>query len=491
MPNRQALIDKLAAAVMFPMSVFSTFTGNPCNGCCPGMHDSAHNHPPPVLQFVLDTGGMCQSLGGSHCIISGFLIWDVELEVGYSVVPGPVCFPAPGRPCPQCASDPCPDFILYSATCRYVYCCGGSFDSTHTCVGGTLLICDYQSNDNLGNRTTTCDGMTVTCVQEQVPCATITYTCTDGGGAPPDHNSYTCKPSPSLVPYTCVDHRCMCTCSYRVAVFDDGTVITSAADLSSASGLILGANGIIGMECHAGRLIDTPDRWRCHNYSLTASDFVVSVARVDSVGHLDLSRLAPHDEACTTCMFNCQQCNPAPVDVDCSTCTPFGVGCDPKGSVAACDALYGANQWFDCRPYDPDLTCDNVCGVPPKPGCCVPVVFPQPMFALTVDCFNHGDEILGCSPCYYCDPERADCTETGDAGTEPSLWGNKKRPCKPCSYNDVSVFGVVKDRRNCPGATDCVTYPSCPDCATFGGCNPSFDITLYGPCGSKIHIFAP
>ena len=68
-------------------------TGNPCNCCCPGMHDSTHNHPPPILQFLLDMGGNCDG-----CVLSGYLIWIVGDPLNK-----PSCFPGPGMPCPQCA----------------------------------------------------------------------------------------------------------------------------------------------------------------------------------------------------------------------------------------------------------------------------------------------------------------------------------------------------------------------------------------------------
>ena len=410
-----------------------TKTGQPCDGVCPGMHDSSHNHPPPVLQFVFNGGDLCPS-----CTFGGYLMWDTGSPFN---IRG--CFGT----CPTCDVATAP---------------GGA------CAPVTLTRTD-------------CNGNTVNC-------GTITYTCTDTGTPP--HNSFTCIPTPVFPPYNCVDLRCNCACQYFLAVNEDGTIATSPTYDGTT---ILGVNHAITFGNGQGTLQDHLTRWKCSKYSRTVEDFVAQIDRTA------FSTLIPSNTACLTCVCACHSCNPTDCVVaspDYCTNKPALNDCTPQGSIAACDTLYGRANWLDCRPIC--LAGPASCNMSYPPSgtgetCWTGGDFFSLPWAFQVDCLANPDSVIGCNPCPYCNPEADDCLETGDTGSEGFLKQNQKDPCNPCAQNRFSNFGVYKvpNSPNCVGVTNCATEPSCPDCASFPDCNRAFDITLYGPCGSYLHIFAP
>lgn len=215
--------------------------------------------------------------------------------------------------------------------------------------------------------------------------------------------------------------------------------------------------GGIGFGCQLGAIQDSLTRWKCNKYSLTVSDFTAAVARA----------ALPLWCGIESCSDTCQPCDPHTTD---------------------CDAVYGRHGWEDSRPYCglsiPE--CDIIYG----PGEWTPVP-PSPFIGFTVDCLSNPDSIHGCSPCPYCDPEADDCHETGDSVGDAFLAATQGPPCHPCATNEPVSYGTMHGPKHCQGADTCAHYPSCPDCAQFGDCNPAFSCRLYGPCGSYMDVSAP
>lgn len=168
----------------------NTRTGNPCNCCCPGMHDSLHNHPPPVLVFSLQLGPL----------------WS-------------------GSSCP----DPITGFLVGSLI-------------RPQCPGGLGLGADGCFSEALGYEGTD--------ICHDLPCppdtgagdCTVTWTCVGSG------NTKTCTSSPRYLPWNCNNFCCNCLCLYNVALNSDGTINTTSPDPTYAdtSGISFSCQGNYG-----------------------------------------------------------------------------------------------------------------------------------------------------------------------------------------------------------------------------------------------------
>lgn len=112
-----------------PSGFVKTRTGNPCGCCCPGMHDSLHNHPPPVLLFSIDMGGLWSPCTG----LSGYLIGNLTRQTGFLATHLGYLGTTP------CIDFPCPA-STGSGACALSWTCTQITNNSNTCAPSVSFL---------------------------------------------------------------------------------------------------------------------------------------------------------------------------------------------------------------------------------------------------------------------------------------------------------------------------------------------------------------